>query len=235
MRHAILLLILLGGCASNIKDTDLLNSNLLMLPPSGADTVFVQSRNTSDNTAVALNDLTARLTAKGYRIVQDPNTAQYVVLTNIVYCNLTKPELPVETMVASGYGSSIGSTLMSGLSGLANMAGSLAGSVIPGAGMVGMVASSAVPAAMGAVGSVGSAVGGMFTGPSGPKPNDDVVYACVADMQVTDRTKMATGNGGTAGIYQSRLAASVYQRKLDEEEATPLLQQRLSAAVAGHF
>jgi len=27
----------------------------------------------------------------------------------------------------------------------------------------------------------------------------------------------------------------VYQKKLDEQEATPLVQQRLSAAVAGHF
>jgi hypothetical protein len=32
-----------------------------------------------------------------------------------------------------------------------------------------------------------------------------------------------------------RLAADVHQKKMKEEEATPLLQQKLSAAVAGNF
>ena len=30
------------------------------------------------------------------------------------------------------------------------------------------------------------------------------------------------------GVYQTRLAADVHQKKLDETEATPLLQQRLA-------
>jgi hypothetical protein len=37
------------------------------------------------------------------------------------------------------------------------------------------------------------------------------------------------------GAYQTQLTASVNQKKLDEPEATPLVQQKLSAAVAGHF
>ena len=105
----------LAACASNIKDTDLLASNTLMLPPTTANTVFLQNRNSSDNQAVTLLDRGSRLTAKGYQFVQDPNTAYYVVLTNIVYCNLTKTELSVEDMVTSGYGSGIGSSIMSGL------------------------------------------------------------------------------------------------------------------------
>ena len=42
-------------------------------------------------------------------------------------------------------------------------------------------------------------------------------------------------NGQQPGVYQTRLAADVHQKKLDEAEATPLLQQKLSAAVAGNF
>ena len=52
----------------------------------------------------------------------DPRTAAYELLTNIVYCNQTKVELPVEAIVASGYGSGIGSSLISGLRGLTGMA-----------------------------------------------------------------------------------------------------------------
>lgn len=46
---------------------------------------------------------------------------------------------------------------------------------------------------------------------------------------------MKTGTGQQAGVYQTRIAADVHQKKLNEEEATPLLQQKLSATVAGHF
>jgi hypothetical protein len=36
-------------------------------------------------------------------------------------------------------------------------------------------------------------------------------------------------------VYQTQLTASVNQKKLDEPEATPLVQQKLNAAGAGHF
>ena len=177
-------ILLSTGCAANVRDTDLLASNSLMLPPSTARTVFLQNRNASDNQAVSLHDLRARLNLKGYEVVQDPQAAGYVVLTNIVYCNQTKVELPVEDLVAGGYGSGIGGSIMSGLHGL--------------------------------------------TG--------------VADLQITELARTGgtlpvspPGTTPPAGVYQTRLAASVYQKKLDEQEATPLVQQRLSAAVAGHF
>src|SRR5215217_6098368 len=105
--------------AGNIKDTDLVSSNTLFLDPSTVNTVFVQTRNASDNQGVTLTDLGARLTAKGYQVLQDPEAANYVVLANIVYCNITKPEMPVEAMVAGGYGSGFGSSLMGGLQSVA--------------------------------------------------------------------------------------------------------------------
>ena len=89
---------------------------------------------------------------------------------------------------------------------------------------------------------LGNAVGNMFGGPSRPDANDNINYACVADLQITELARTGgtlpvspPGTTPPAGVYQIRLAASVYQKKLDEQEATPLVQQRLSAAVAGHF
>ena len=85
-------------------------------------------------------------------------------------------------------------------------------------------------------------IGDLFSSShSAPKMPDDVNYACVADVQITDQGAapvpggMKTGTGEEPGVYQTRLAADVHQKKLDESEATSLLQQKLSAAVAGNF
>jgi hypothetical protein len=219
--------------AGNIKDTDLIASNVFFLPPSTAKTIYIQTRNSSDNQGVSLNDLGPRLTAKGYEIVQDPAAAHYIVLANIVYCNITKPEMPVEAMVASGYGSGFGSSMMSGLNSLTGVA-SMAG---PQGAMAGAAASMGLSAIQG----IGSAVGSLFSGPSTPKMPDDVNYACVADLQITEQGAAGSVQVSTKsetaqpGVYQMRLAADVHQKKMNEEEATPLLQQKLSAAVAGNF
>jgi hypothetical protein len=125
MRYLVLLILLsfpLTAYAGNIKDTDLITSNTFFLPPTTANTVFIQARNSSDNQGVSLTDLGSRLTAKGYQIIQDPSAAHYILLANIVYCNITKPEMPVEHIVAGGYGSGIGSSIMGGLQGLTGMA-----------------------------------------------------------------------------------------------------------------
>ncbi len=232
MRYVILPLLIalpLTAYAGNIKDTDLISSNNFFLPPSTEKTVFIQARNSSDNQEVSFHDLSARISAKGYQVVNDPDRAHYVVLANIVYCNITKPEMPVEAMVASGYGSAFNSALgaMQGLTSMASMAG-------PYGAMGGAAASMGLSAIQG--------IGDLFSSSSSaPKMPDDVNYACVADVQITEQVAstlpggMKTGTGQQAGVYQTRLAADVHQKKLDEAEATPLLQQKLSAAVAGNF
>jgi len=226
-----------AGCAANVVDTDLLVSNTFFLPPTVANTVFIQSRNASDNQKVTMADLESRLNAKGYQVVKDHQTAHYLLFTNIVYCNQTKPDLPVEMIVSGGYGSGIGSGIMSGLGSLAGMAGSVA-AMHPAGAAAGAMARSAL-------GSMGGMFGGMGSGPSMEyKEAEGLVYACVADVQITDRSKagidpppatLAPGTPPPPGIYQTRVGASVYQRKTDVDEATPMVQQRLSATVAGYF
>jgi hypothetical protein len=224
----------LSASAGNIKDTDLIASNTFFLPPSTHKTVFVQARNSSDNQGVSFHDLVSRLTSKGYEVVQDYSAAHYIVLANIVYCNITKPEMPVEAMVAGGYGSGFGSKMMSGLQGLSGMASM--------AGPQGAMAGAAASMGLNAIEGIGSAVGSLFSSSSSPKMPDDVNYACIADIQITEQGTTASapapeksGAGQQPGVYQTRLAADVHQKKLDEAEATPLLQQKLSAAVAGNF
>ena len=51
----------------------------------------------------------------------------------------------------------------------------------------------------------------------------------MADVQITEQAGgqlpggMKTGTGDEPGVYQTRLAADVHQKKMDEAEATPLL------------
>jgi len=231
---AALLTLPLAAYAGNVKDTDLIASNTFFLPPSTAKTVFIQARNSSDNQGVSLTDLGSRLTAKGYQIIPDPSAAHYIVLANIVYCNVTKPEMPVENIVAGGYGAGIGSSLMGGLHSLSGLAGM--------AGPHGAMAGAAASMGLSAIEGVSGAIGGMLGGSAAPNMPDDVNYACVADLQITEQGTAASApasakseTGPPPGVYQTRLAADVHQKKLDEVEATPLLQQRLSAAVAGNF
>ena len=231
---------LCAGCAANVVDTDLLVSNTFFLPPTTANSVFIQSRNTSDNQKVTFSDLENRLTAKGYQVVKDHRTAHYLLFTNIVYCNQTKPDLPVEMIVSGGYGSGIGGSIMSGLSSIAGMVGSVAAMHPAGA-----AANAIAQGATSAVGSMGGMFGGMGSGPSVEyKQAEGLVYACVADVQITDRSKAgseplpatpAPGTPPPPGVYQTRVGASVYQLKVNVDEATPMVEQRLSGAVAGYF
>jgi hypothetical protein len=196
---------LAAGCVRNIVDTDLISSNTIFLAPTTANTVFIQNRNSSDNQQVTLSDLSTRPSAKAYQVVPEPNIARFVLLTNVVYCNQTHPDLPVESMVAGGYGSSIGSTIFSGLSSAPSMGGMFGGPMGAVAG--------------GARSSLFGTIGGIFdSGPSRPKLPDDIIYACVADVQVTDKSQAglsaqpAAPQSGTPlppGVYQTRLAASI--------------------------
>lgn len=224
-----LFLLPLPSYAGNIKDTDLISSNNFFLPPNTQQTIFIQARNSSDNQEVSLHDLGARLSAKGYQVVTDPDSAHYILLANIVYCNITKPDMPVEAMVASGYGSAFSSAMgaMQGLTSMASMAG-------PYGAMGGAAASMGLSAIQG--------ISDLFSSSqSAPQMPDDVNYACIADVQITEQrtgqlpTGMKAGTGEEPGVYQTRLAADVHQKKLKEAEATLLLQQKLSAAVAGNF
>ena len=228
------LLPVVAGCAANVVDTDLLVSNTFFLPPPSANTVFIQNRNASDNQQVTLSDLERRLTAKGYRVVTDHQTAQFLLFTNIVYCNQTKPDLPVEVMVSGGYGSGIGNALWSGLRSLSSMATSVA--ALHPAGAAGGMAAQGITKMFGGSGSSPPSM--EYKQPEG------LVYACVADVQITDRRRVGSEPSPAVpsskgppppGVYQTRVGASVYQRKVDVEEATPMVQQRLTTAVAGYF
>ena len=68
--------LMLTGC-SNVVRSGLVNDRSILLPPSVARTIYIQIRNTSENQLVTPTAIPARLTTKGYQIVQDPSSAAY--------------------------------------------------------------------------------------------------------------------------------------------------------------
>lgn len=55
------------------------------------------------------------------------------------------------------------------------------------AGPQGAMAGAAASMGVGAISSIGNSVGDLFGGPSRPKFDENINYACVADVQITDR------------------------------------------------
>ena len=233
MRHAaslLLLTTLVSGCSPNLLGGNLYTSNVFFLPPSSANTVYIETRNTSDNQQVNLSDLGSRVSAKGYQIVTDPNQARYIIQTNTVYCNTEKQTITMETMVSAGYGGGIGGTISS-IGGAIGSVGGAAGMVNP---MIGMGAAG-ISAVTSAVGSAVDSISGLFSS-SGPETKEEMTYACVTDLQITERASAGPkGAAGSPQVHQTRLVAGIHQKKLDMQEATPLIQQKLSMGVAGNF
>jgi len=226
----LILSVLLGGCGSNLKGGNLYTSHVFFLPPPAGGTIYLETRNTSDNQAVTLDNLIPRLAAKGYHLVTDPGEARYVLQANTVYCNTEKQLVTMETMVSGGYGGGIGGAISS-LGGAIGSIGGTAGMINP---MIGMGAAG-VSAVTGAVGGAIDSIGGLF-GSNEPSRTEEITYACVTDVQIEERRGPAGPTGSSSSMtYQTRLVAGVHQKKLDIHEATPLIHEKLANGVAGNF
>jgi hypothetical protein len=250
----LLLLIPLTGCAGHMTishEVQLKSSQSIFLAPSKNKTLYVQTRNTSDNPGVTFPALTSRLTQKGYMVVDDPDSAQYLLQTQVVLCNKLKPGQTIDGIIAGGFGGALGSAI-----GTASALSGGSYSYIPMLGVVGAVA-----------------------GFAGSKLTEDTVYGCATDVMITERTKevveqtlstqSAQGNAvpqqlpailgllggpslptpdagqttqhvtetrkGNQRLHQTRIVASDQKMWLSIEEATNLLSQRLEDAIAGLF
>jgi len=60
------------------RESQAKSSNTIFLRPTNDKTVDLEVRNTSDSPKAILTDLPARLTDKGYTLVQDPDTAHFI-------------------------------------------------------------------------------------------------------------------------------------------------------------
>lgn len=233
--YAILVALLSAGC-SNVIRSGLMNSNTIFLDPNTNRTAYLQLRNTSENQAASLADLSAKLTVKGYQLVKDPQQANYWVQAKVIYCHQAAEGVTPESVAKANAGAGIGS------GGTTMMAGGDMGEAMPGmAGMTRMGAMPDVNALMAQAMAMSGGRGG-FPGMQPPPKEEGVTYLCVADVQITDRRigkligQATTANTPTGPKMQRmRMVGHVRQKDLDIPEATPIIQEKINTGIAGLF
>ncbi|MGH6895680.1 MAG: complement resistance protein TraT [Geminicoccaceae bacterium] len=194
-------------------------------------TVLVEVRNSSDrpdlDIALAVR---AAIALRGYRVVDDPKDAHFLLQTNILQVGRTS-KTAAEGAFAKGFGSAV-------VGGAA------------GAGIGRAASDQSEVMIVGAVAGVAaSAVADAFV--------QDVTYSIITDVQISERAgegvmvtermsqDLAQGSGGRRILsatevhdwkrYQTRVMSSANQVNLDFEDAAPELTAGLTRAIAGIF
>jgi len=232
---AILVLLVLSTGCSNIIRSGLMNSNTIFLDPNTNRTVHTQLRNASENQQVTLNELNAKLTAKGYQLLKDPEQANYWIQAKVIYCHKAAEGVTPESVAKAGAGAGISSGGTAMASSNDTSGGGMGGSIMGmGGGMPDINAM--MRQAM--------AGGGGFPGmqmQQAPK-EDGVTYLCVTDVQITDRKLGKTIGQPVSGqatsspkVQQMRMVGHVRQKNIDIPEATPIIQDKVSTGIAGLF
>ena len=194
-------------------------------------------RNTSDKQSFNIEQqLKAAISAKGFRVVDDPEKAHYKLLAQILNVSKTDPTA-AEAALDEGYG---------GTGGI--LAGGTAGAVIGGA--LGDSEGALIGAGIGAL------AGGIAEMMSGAAVKD-VTFVAITDVQVSEKTKggvvgrretqveVDQGVGGkeqqtfaetvNEKRYRTRVVSTANKVNLEYEEAAPELSAGLVSALSGLF
>jgi len=80
---------LFSGCATTQLQTNVRMSQSVFIDPVKKElrTVFISSKNTSGQPINLEQSLSNELQAKGYKIVDDPDEATYILMVNVLYCD----------------------------------------------------------------------------------------------------------------------------------------------------
>lgn len=225
------------GCAAaetwlKYKDletqTQMSHSIFLEPVPPEKKTVWVEVKSTADE-PLDLSVLSALLTQKGWRVVNDPHQANFRLQVNVL--QVGKASLAaIRDSLYAGWG------------------GTVAGTAI--GGVIGTTTDS--PKGIGIGTGVGGVIGAgveLVTGALVKK----VTYSVITDVQLAARsdqpvakqetTNIAQGSGSTVAqqvvsegpwkLYRTRVASTATKANLSFEEARPALTERLLKSLAG--
>ena len=224
------LALLLSGCAAT---TTAISKRTLDVQTKMTDSIFLEPVTQPQRTVlveVRNTSVRAGLAQRGYRLVDDPRDARFLLQANVLQVGRTS-RAAAEGAFAKGFGSAL--------------VGGAAGAGI------GRAASDQTEAIIaGAVaGAAASAVADSFV--------QDVTYSIITDVQISERAAegvmvtermtqdLAQGRGGQRVLsttevhdwkrYQTRVMSSANRVNLDFEDAAPDLVAGLTQAIAGIF
>lgn len=236
----------LGGCAASSTavakrnlDVQTRMSDTIFLEPVPAQdrTVYVEVKNTSDKPDLDVaGPIREAVAARGYRIVEDPRAAQFLLQANVLQAGRSS-----RTAAEQAYNGGFGSTLFGGAAG---------GAVGYGLGRSGIGVNDALATVGGAL--IGAAVSGIADAYI-----QDTTYTIVTDLQISERTptgvvvsqsEQASLEQGSSGVvsqssstttdrrqFRTRVISTAEKVNLEWPEAAPDLTRGLSRSVAGIF
>ena len=235
---------LLAGCAATTTavskrnlDVQTKMTDTVFLEPVAPDqrTVFINIRNTSDKPDFTVEPaIRQQLEASGYRVVDDPDQAQFMLQANVLQAGRNS-ETAAEAAGAGGFGSAV--------TGAAVGAGS--GFLLGEAGGNNTVLT------------VGGALLGAAIGTVADAYVQDVTYTVITDIRVSERAKggvvvsqseqqnLGQGSGGSVTQssstitdwkhYQTRIVATANQANIEWDEAAPQMVDGLTRSIGGIF
>lgn len=238
------LMALLSGCAATSTavakrelDVQTKMTDTIFLEPVSADrrTVYVQVRNTSDRPDFVIEpDIRRAIEAAGYRIVDDPDQAHYMLQANVLQAGRNS-ETAADAAGEGGFGSAV-----------------TGGAVGAGTGLIlGRAGGSDVGL------TIGGAILGAAIGTAVDAYVQDVTYSVIADLRVSERaaggqvvsqSEMQTLDQGSGGgvtqatstvtdwkHYQTRIVATANKVNLEWEEAAPFMVEGMTRSIGGIF
>jgi hypothetical protein len=205
-----------------------MSSTIFLTPvPAAKKTVWLEIKNTSDQ-EFDLSALASALTARGYRIVDDPDQANYRLQINVLYIGKSSISAIRDSMYA-GWGGALGGAAAGGLAGAAS---SPRGAGI-GAGIGGLVGGAA-ELVSGAL--VKKVTFGVVTDVQLSEKSDaQVAQTQTAAIQQGTATTVQQQVGEVSGwrLYRTRVASTATKVNLELQEARPALTERLVRSLAG--
>ena len=244
------LMVVLTGCgavhtavAKRHLDVQTRMSHAVFLDPVGPDkrTIFIQVRNTSDKTNFDIEGpVKAAINARGYRVVDDPEAAQFKLLAQVLSvskASATAAETALRDTV-NGRGAPYGGPL----------AGLVTGVV--GGAVGGVATDSSVGVGVGAI------VGGLATTIANAAVQD-VLFVAITDIQLSQKARegvtgqrdlqvdASQGIGGSEQQtfsevtnekrYRTRVMSTANKANLKYEEAAAELTAGLTRVLSGLF
>lgn len=229
-----------SGCAAtqvaiskrNLDVETKMSSTVFLNPvPPAEQTVYVQIRNTSDKDINIANAVKAAIASNGYRVVNDPRRAHYMLQADILSVGKMDPSAAQHALLA-GYGGALEGAA-AGVA-VANATNNNSNQGMGGFGLLGAIAGTIANAAV-----------------------KDVTYTMITDLQISERarkgvrvdqqtnTNMSQGTSTRVTQhsqsishwkrYRTRIVSTAEKVNLAFADAKPTLEHGLIRSISGVF
>ncbi|MCK9336311.1 MAG: complement resistance protein TraT [Arcobacteraceae bacterium] len=243
--------LLLGGCATTELQTSAKMTQSIFINPVAKSkrTIFVASRNTSGQNINLENKILNNIESKGYKVVEDPEQATYILMINVLYCDKKMENNAAGGAAAAGIaGASVGAYN-------SNSGGSIAGATIGAAVVGGLLAKLTEDTiyqmqvdilirekANGKVITLNTNTSGQASVNDEQKAGFMNTFAgSVKNVDATGNLNSNLNNANTQQYetdfieHKTMLFAEATKMKLTLSEAIPILEDKISSQISGLF